>query len=108
MGARVESAPSAAAEEKLRFVFTGLGSSSRQNGGGGGKEASFVLDVGRAGYAVSECVPELEKDEVEGCVRSMSEGEDLAAFLKGMRGLFRRALGGGGGGTDSGRQGTRN
>jgi len=94
LGVRVESAPSGAEEEKLKFVFTGLGASGRGNSAGG-KEASFVLDVGRGGYAVLECEPELQKEHIEGCVRNMNEGEDLAAFLKGMRGLFGRAMGGG-------------
>jgi len=92
LGVRVESAPTGSGkdEEKLKFVFTGLGSSGRHNGGG--KEASFVLDVGKGGYAVLACEPELETDDVDPLVKRMSEGEDLAAFLKGMRGLFGRAL----------------
>jgi len=94
LGVRVESAPAGSGkdDEKLRFVFTGLGSSgSRHNGGG--KEASFVLDVGKGGYAVLACEPELETEDVDPLVRRMSEGENLAAFLKGMRGLFGKALG---------------
>jgi len=100
LGVRVENVPqlngfgTGKDEEKLKFVFSGLGLNSRHNGGG--KEASFVLDVGRGGYAVLACEPELETDDIEACVRRMSESEDLAAFLKGMRGLFGRALGGAG------------
>jgi len=109
LGVRVESAPRLNAfdagkdEEKLKFIFLGLGINSRHNGGG--KETSFILDVGKGGYAVSACEPELEADEVGALIRRMNESEDLAAFLKGMRGLFGRALGGGG--TNTGGEGVR-
>jgi len=90
-------------DERLRFVFSGLELGNAHGRGHGhsvsragkGGEASFVLDVGKAGYDVLACEPELEREDVEACVARMAEGEDLAALLKGMRELF---IGAGAGG----------
>lgn len=89
LGVGVEKAPGEGGkeiEDKLKVVFSGLGAGQGRKAAG--REASFVLDVGRNGYGVLDTQPELEKEEVEKCVRRMAEGENLAGFLKGMRELF--------------------
>jgi hypothetical protein len=91
-------ANSAGGDDKLKFAFRGLNLAGQQNNkpsmNSRGKEASFVLDVGKAGYEVLVCEPELEKEEVDVVMREMRENEDLARFLKGMRGLFVKQVGG--------------
>lgn len=74
-------------EDRVRFVFRNAG----------GREARFELEMpgaggsgGRGAYEVVGCEPKVEGERVEACLRRMNEGaaEDLAGFLKGMRGLF--------------------
>ena len=56
------------------------------------REAWFELDTSDREYKVLEYRPKIEREEVEGVVERLNETRDLAAFLKGMRGLFVEAL----------------
>lgn len=85
LGLRIEGT---GGEDRVRFVFV-LG------GSGGGerertREAMFELDMSGGRYNVVAARPALDGrgERVAELCRGMSDGEDLGAFLKGMRGLL--------------------
>ncbi|KAF2203199.1 hypothetical protein GQ43DRAFT_454603 [Delitschia confertaspora ATCC 74209] len=73
-------------DDRLRFVYTNVCEREWE------REAWFELDTSEREYRVCEYIPKVEREEVDEVLERLNETRDLAAFLKGMRGLFVEAL----------------
>lgn len=83
LGLRIEGT---GVEDQLRFVYVCVDEREPE------KEVWFELNMGGKEYEVVNTKPRLEKESVEEAQDRLHETRELAVFLKGMRGLFLRAL----------------
>ena len=73
-------------QDRLKFVYNHV---SERNWD---QEAWFELDMSSREYRVVHYKPKVDQELVDGVVDKLNESRDLAAFLKGMRGIFVEGL----------------
>lgn len=73
-------------EDFIKFVYTQIDQNDAD------KEYYFVLDLREHDYAISECKPEVSKEESEKILSQLNESRQLNVFLRDMRKLFKKNL----------------